>query len=71
MPKFALWLVGPLANPVFTRKIISRNVGHPWKSNTTKSREKLGVKYRALEETLVEHFQQVIDAGTFAKKKAA
>ncbi|MDP3237494.1 MAG: NAD-dependent epimerase/dehydratase family protein [Myxococcales bacterium] len=71
MPKFALWLVGPLANPVFTRKIVSRNVGHPWKSNTTKSREKLGVTYRPLEETLVEHFQQVIDAGTFAKKKAA
>lgn len=71
LPKLLMWLVGPLANAAFTRKVISRNVGHPWKSDTTKSREKLGLRYRPLEETLVEHFQQLIDGRVFEKKKKA
>ena len=72
LPKLLLWLVGPIANAAFTRKVVSRNIGHPWKSETSKSREELGMTYRPLEETLSEHFQQLIDGGVFeGVKKAA
>lgn len=70
MPKFLLWLVGPMVNKVFTRKVVSRNVNRPWKSDNTKSREKLGMTYRSLETTLHEHFQQLIDEGAVKSRKA-
>jgi dihydroflavonol-4-reductase len=72
MPKFLLWLVGPMVNKAFTRKVISRNMNLPWKGDNTKSREKLGMTYRPLEETMQDHFVQLIDEGvvTSAKKAA-
>lgn len=60
-PKFVVWLFGPLMGPV-TRDFISRNVGYGVKFDNRRSRE-LGLKYRPVEETFIEHFQQVIDDG--------
>lgn len=61
MPKPLVWLFGPLMGPV-TREFISRNVGHPLRFDNRRSQE-LGVRYRPVEETFCEHFQQVIDDG--------
>ncbi len=61
VPKYAAWLVGPLFGPV-TRDFISRNVGLPLKLDNSRSRG-LGIHYRPLEQTLVEHFRQLIDDG--------
>lgn len=63
LPKFMVWLVGPMINPGLTRKMVSRNVGIPFLADNTKSRTALGVTYRPLSETLTEHFQQLIEAG--------
>ena len=71
LPKWLLWLVGPFANAAFTRKVVSRNIGLPWKADNRKSRNELGLTYRPLVETVTEHFQQMVDGGVFAKKKAA
>lgn len=68
LPKWLLWLVGPFVNAALTRKTVARNMGLPWKADNSKSREKLGIEYRPLKETVVEHFQQLVDGGVFAKK---
>lgn len=66
-PKWLLWLVGPIANKMFTREMISKNVGHSWKADNSKSQEKLGMKYRSTETAITEMFQQMIDADVFKK----
>lgn len=60
-PKWLLWLIGPFMG--LTRTAVSRNIGLPWKSDTTKSREKLGLVYRPLAETVDDFAQQLIDEG--------
>jgi nucleoside-diphosphate-sugar epimerase len=61
VPKAAAWLVGPLFGPV-TREFISKNVGHPLKIDNSRSRA-IGVNYRPVAETLVEHFRQLVSDG--------
>lgn len=65
LPKWLLWLVGPMVNETFTRKMISRNVGIAWKADNGKGVRELGLTYRPLEETLVDMFQQLADSGSF------
>jgi len=67
LPKWIVWLVGPILDKGTTRKQISRNVGLPWKGDNSKGVRELGLTYRPLEETVVDFFQQLIDAGTFEK----
>jgi nucleoside-diphosphate-sugar epimerase len=62
-PKALIWLIGPWVNKALTRKTVSRNIGLPWKGDNSKSRRELGMTYRTLEETLHDHFQQLIDHG--------
>jgi nucleoside-diphosphate-sugar epimerase len=69
LPKWLLWLLGPLVNPALTRAVVSRNIGLPWKADNRKSREALGITYRPLTETVVEGFQQLIDGGVFEPSK--
>lgn len=68
VPKWLLWLVGPLVNRTLTRTYVSRNVGLPWKGDNSKSVRELGMSYRPLRETMVEFFQQLIDAGVVKAK---
>ena len=59
VPKWLLWLVGPLANRALTRTFISRNVGYPASFDNTRSKKELGMTYRPLPETVVEMFEQM------------
>ena len=61
VPKPLVWLVAPMAG--FTRKFVRQNVGHRVCIDSSKSCKKLGLEYRPLRQTLVEHFQQVLDDG--------
>ncbi len=63
MPKWLVWLMGPLANKAMTRKMISRNVGFPWKGDNSKGVRELGLTDRPLEKTVVDFFQQMVDSG--------
>ena len=63
LPKWLIWLVGPFLDKTMTRKIISRNMGHSWRANNSKSKEKLGIEYRSIEASINEMFQQLIDEG--------
>lgn len=66
-PKPIVWLVGPLLDKSLTRVMISRNVGHPFVADNSKSINELGMSYRPMEESLVEFFQQLVDNGAFKK----
>ncbi len=63
LPKFLIWLFGPLMEKALTRKIVSRNVGYPWKGDNSKSREILRVRYRPVKETMEDFLEQLIKYG--------
>ncbi len=67
MPKWLVWLVGPIVNPAMTRTTVRRNVSLPWRADGSKATRELGVTYRPLQTTVVEHFQQMIGAGAFER----
>jgi len=67
-PKWLVWLFGPMINKMLTRKVVSRNIGLPWHADNSKGRRELGITYRPLEQTIVEFFQQLVDAGAFVSK---
>jgi len=69
LPKWLVWLVAPMANAGMTRKMVGLNVNHPWRADNSKSIRELGMQYRPLEESMVDFFQQMIDAGTVAPGK--
>jgi dihydroflavonol-4-reductase len=68
LPKWLVWLVGPMINKVMTRKIVSRNVNLPWIGDNSKGVRELGLTYRPLEETIIDFFQQMVDHGVFARQ---
>ena len=48
---------------MMTRKMITKNMGHRWRADNGKSREKLGIEYRSIRSSINEMFQQMIDEG--------
>ena len=64
LPKWLVWLVAPMVNAAMTRKMVSRNVNYPWRADNSKSIRDLNMHYRLLEASMVDFFQQMIDAGT-------
>jgi dihydroflavonol-4-reductase len=67
IPKSLAWLVGPMLNPLTTRKYIARNVDIAWHGDNSKSVEALGMSYRPLHETMEDMFAFMIEAGFFTK----
>lgn len=63
LPKWLVWLVGPLADRSVTRKIVARNVDLPWRADHGKSVRELGMSYRSLTESLTDMFDQMVDRG--------
>ncbi|TQR62195.1 aldehyde reductase [Acinetobacter sp. RF15A] len=61
LPKTAFKMFGPLAG--FSRKFVELNMGYPIYFNAQKSQDQLGIQYRPVQESLVEHFQQLLDDG--------
>ena len=69
MPKWLVWLVGPMVNKAMTRKWVSRNVNLPWKGDNSKGVRDLGMKYRPMKESMIDFFQQMIDSGQLQPAK--
>jgi len=63
LPKWLVWLTGPMADKTLTRKIISRNINLPWIGDNSKGIGELGIAYRPLTESMNDFFQQMIDSG--------
>jgi nucleoside-diphosphate-sugar epimerase len=58
LPRWVSFVAGPLNG--FSLKYIARNVGFPFQMSNERSKARLGVKYRPLEQTLVEHAEQIL-----------
>jgi nucleoside-diphosphate-sugar epimerase len=65
-PKFLFWLIAPLLG--YTRKYVSRNVGHQIKFDNSYSKADLGMSYIPVEQTVKDHFQQILDDGLLGKR---
>jgi nucleoside-diphosphate-sugar epimerase len=65
IPKFMFWLIAPMMS--YTRKYVSRNVGHRIKFDNSYSKADLGMSYIPVEQTVKEHFQQILDDGLLDK----
>jgi len=68
-PKHLFWLIAPLYD--VTRKFVSKNVGYRLKMDNSYSKEDLGMEYIPIEQTVKDHFQQLLDDGlvkTVSKK---
>ena len=63
IPKYLIWLIGPMLMPGATRRFISRNIGYPWRGDNRKSIKELGMTYRPLSESMNDFFQQLVDSG--------
>ncbi len=61
LPKPMLYLFGPFQG--FTWRYIKSNIGHSFKLNTLKSRERLYIKYRTPEETIKDQVDRLMEAG--------
>jgi len=61
LPKYLVWLVGPIMDKSLKRCFISKNIGHPWIGDNLKSVRELGMQYRSLSETMNDFFQQIVD----------
>jgi len=63
LPKWLVWLVGPIMDKGMTRKMVSLNVNHPWRADNAKSVKELGMTYRPLAESIVDFFEQMVQSG--------
>ena len=63
LPKWLVWLVGPLMDKATSRRMIARNVDLPWRADNSKGIRELGIAYRPLAESMNDFFQQMIDSG--------
>ncbi len=63
VPKWVVWLVGPFVDKTMSRRVVSRNVGHPFRADHSRSVRELGLNYRPFRESLTRFFQQIVDAG--------
>ena len=68
VPRWLLKLVGPLANPLMTRRYVGRNVGFTLRLNNARSQTRLGLSYRPPEAAIVEHFQQLLASGVVRQR---
>lgn len=62
IPKWLIWLVGPMVNKAMTRRFVARSVGHEWRGDNSKSQRKLGIVYRNSAQGIVEMHEQIVAA---------
>lgn len=67
LPKWLLMLVGPMANPLFTRRFVKNNVNVEWKADNSKIKKDLGINFLPLQKTMEDSFQTLIDSGQLKK----
>jgi len=61
LPKAMFRMVAPFVG--YTREFVDKNVGWPLEFDSSRSTNELGLVYRSADETLADHFQQMIDDG--------
>ncbi len=65
VPKFLFWLLAPMRG--FTRKYVSRNAGIQIRFDNSYSKKDLSMSYTPIDQTVKDHFQQLLDDGLLGK----
>lgn len=65
LPNWFVVLIAPFIGQ--KRKMMARNLSHLWNLNNSKSVNKLKMKYRPIEDSIVDFFQQMIENEVFEK----
>jgi len=60
-PKFLIWLIAPIFG--ITRDFVKKNVGYPIEFDNSRAKSELRIEFSALEQTVVDHAQQIVDDG--------
>lgn len=68
LPKWLLLIVGPMANKLFTRKVIRNNVNLPFRADNSKIKRELGMTFLPIQTTMEDSFQVLIDEGIISPK---
>ena len=66
MPKWLVWLVGPMVG--FSRQYVKDNVNIECPADNSKSKEELGIEYIPIKTSINEFFQQIVDSGGLRQK---
>ena len=66
VPKWFFLIIGPLFG--LTRKYIRKNIGIPVNINNSYSKTDLGMVYKPVKQTLVDHFNQLINDGLLPQR---
>jgi len=66
LPNWLLYIFGPMQG--VKANFVKNNMSVPMYFNNSKSKKNLKIKYRPINETLVEHFQQLINDKLISKK---
>ncbi|SHW88937.1 NAD-dependent epimerase/dehydratase [Mycobacteroides abscessus subsp. abscessus] len=66
VPKVAVKAVAPVIG--LTREFVATNVGYPLVFDASRSQSELGLVYRPIEQTVTDHFQQMLDDGIVRKR---
>jgi nucleoside-diphosphate-sugar epimerase len=66
LPNFLLYIFGPFQG--FSWKYIRKNIGVPLKFDNSYSKTDLGIQYRPVEETLIDHARQLIHDNLIKRK---
>ncbi|SLN16145.1 short chain dehydrogenase [Pseudoruegeria aquimaris] len=61
LPKWLVWLVAPMAR--MTRETVARNVGLPFRADTSKAQAAFSLAMRPLAESMNDMFAQMIESG--------
>jgi nucleoside-diphosphate-sugar epimerase len=64
-PKILFWLIAPMFDR--TRRYVSKNVGIRIKFDNLYSKTDLNMSYMPIEQTIKDHFQQILDDGLLSK----
>ncbi|QOL80563.1 NAD-dependent epimerase/dehydratase family protein [Pseudooceanicola spongiae] len=67
MPKWVVWLIGPMVSKTITRHMVARSMGYPWQVDNSKSCKALGMSYRPLQPAVTAMLQQLIDTGQLGR----
>lgn len=71
MPKWLVWLLGPLVDKALTRRSVARNVNLPWRADNRRSIEELGLEYRPLQQSMLEFFEHLLEGGLIKRASQA
>ena len=65
IPKWLLWLVGPIFDKSITRRFVSNSIGYKLSADKSKSIQELKMTYLPVERALEEMYQQLLDNKPF------